>query len=124
MTLTTRSSLLGLLLVLAAITGASPALAATGGENPGGSAVDERLERITRALRQRSPHPAPPADGEALLARGFINGSRGGAYRGPAGRGFVNGHGYYGGSRTFVNGRGGYPGGFANGAYGRGFVNW
>jgi rSAM-associated Gly-rich repeat protein len=127
---TTRSSLLALLLALAAVTGASPPVTAAppvapdAAEETGTSTVDARLGRITRALRQRSPRAADRRDAGILLARGFANGSRGSAYRGPRGRGFANGHGYYGGNRTFVNGRGGYPGGFANGARGRGFVNW
>jgi rSAM-associated Gly-rich repeat protein len=119
-----RFSLLVLLMAFAAL--AAPASARTTSPTTDGD-VEARLERISLALLQRF-------DGEALqgtaggtaVARGFVNGGPGRGFANGVNRGFVNNHGYYGGSRSFVNGGGGYRGGgFVNAARpGVGFVNW
>lgn len=122
----TRFSLLVLLMACAAW--AEPAAASTTAP-PGGADVEARLERISLALLERFDGRAP-ATGEGTsqdsLARGFVNGGPGRGFANGVNRGFVNNHGYYGGSRSFVNGGGGYRGGgFVNGARpGVGFVNW
>ncbi|EDY39818.1 conserved hypothetical protein [Cyanobium sp. PCC 7001] len=126
MTTGTRFSLLVLLMACAAL--AEPAAARTT-PSPGGTDVEARLERISLALLQRFDESAPAAgDGTTgdALARGFVNGGPGRRFANGVNRGFVNNHGYYGGSRGFVNGGGGYRGGgFVNGARpGVGFVNW
>ena len=126
MTLTTRSSLLALLMAIGAI-GAAPVAAA---ESSGTVSIDARLERLTQAIQARQQAEGSVASSEGLLLARFANGSRGSAYSGPRGRGFANGHGHYGGNRSFVNGGGGFRnggfrnGGFRNGSSGRGFVNW
>lgn len=138
MTITSRSSLLGFLFSLAALTqpagaaSSSPAAAAEVPDIPAAS-IEGRLSRIAEAVRQRqaqllSGHGSLPA-GDDLRVAAFVNGPRGGAVRGPAGgAAFANAHPYYGGgSRGFVNGGGGFVnaayrgGGFVNG--GGGFVN-
>ncbi|QEY31021.1 rSAM-associated Gly-rich repeat protein [Synechococcus sp. RSCCF101] len=119
--ISSRTTQLGLLLALATLAAPATATLHTAPAAQGQQTVEQRLSRLTAALQDRGL--ARPQHTE--LALGFINGRYGGAARGPRGRGFVNGHRYYGGpARGFVNG-GGYRGGsFANLRPGRGFVNW
>jgi rSAM-associated Gly-rich repeat protein len=119
MTITSRAGMLGVLISLTAL--AVPAAAATGTASTAASpSIEARLSRIATALRDLHGGLDGPALADQQLAAGFVNGRYGGAVRGPAGGGFVNGHPYYGGaSRGFVNG----GGGFVNGGYGGGFVN-
>ena len=131
-----RSSRLALLFSLATL--AAPAAEARSSLSGPGE-LEVRLERITLALQERN-RSSPDAsidnvipEGDGRLARGFgngryrgfANGRRGSAYRGPYRR-FANGHGYYGGRRRFVNGKGGYyPRSFINrGVVRPRFVNW
>jgi rSAM-associated Gly-rich repeat protein len=125
-----RAGLLGLLLVLSAITtpGAMASASAT--------SIDARLSRISAALRERRPpqpdgaeQAAEPAD--QRLAFGFLNGPGLGWGNAPAYGGFGNYNPYYGGGGGFINGGGGFGnyrpawgnGGFVNGWRG-GFRNW
>ena len=131
MTISTRAGCIGLILALGAFT-ASAAQARQDGMGQGTSwTPEQRLKRISLALQQLDPAEWDTGNGtnpllNPLLTARFINGRYGGAARGPRGRAYANGHGYYGGgSRSFVNGRGGYRGGaFANGPYRAGFRNW
>lgn len=118
-----RSSLLLLLLAFAAL--AQPALARSSHANAAGVEVEARLERISLALLERFGGVTVP-EPDSRLARGFVNGGPGRGFVNGVNRGFVNNHRYYGGSRSFVNGGGGYRGGgFVNAARpGVGFVNW
>lgn len=137
MAITTRSSMLGFLLALAAL-GAGPACAdGPVKESPldgaSSTTVDARLSRIATALRARAEDPGleRPGPADALLAfgwadgrgnRGWVNTRYGGAARGRHGS-WGNARRYYGGPRrVFANG----GGGFYNGSYRpRGtFVNW
>jgi rSAM-associated Gly-rich repeat protein len=118
----TRTTQIGLLCAAVALCAAAPSLPARASS----LTVEERLDRLTAALDQHQPVGRSGGDPRGdLLSYGFVNGRYGGAARTPRGRGWVNGHRYYGGPRRgFVNG-GGYRGGtFANGRYGRGFANW
>ena len=118
-----RSSLLLLLLAFAAL--AQPAMARSSRPSSAGVEVEARLERISLALMERFSRGSAP-EPDSRLARGFVNGGPGRGFANGVNRGFVNNHGYYGGSRSFVNGGGGYRGGgFVNAARpGVGFVNW
>ena len=118
-----RAGFLGLLLVLSAIT-APGALAAN-------SSIDQRLSRISAALRERQQPLAEaneqssehPSDGR--LAFGFLNGPGLGWGNAPAYGGFGNAP-YYGGfgNGGFGNFRPAWGnGGFVNGWRG-GFRNW
>ncbi|SBO44660.1 GrrA/OscA1 family cyclophane-containing rSAM-modified RiPP [Cyanobium sp. NIES-981] len=119
-----RFSLLVLLMAFAAL--AEPAAARTASP-PASGDVEARLERISLALLQRfGGDAAHDGSADSTVARGFVNGGPGRGFANGVNRGFVNNHGYYGGSRSFVNGGGGYRGGgFVNAARpGVGFVNW
>jgi rSAM-associated Gly-rich repeat protein len=119
-----RFSLLVLLMAFAAL--AEPAAASTTSPAAAGD-VEGRLERISLALLQRfEANGGQAGTADTHLARGFVNGGPGRGFANGVNRGFVNNHGYYGGSRGFVNGGGGYGGGgFVNAARpGVGFVNW
>ncbi len=131
MSITTRSALLGFSLALAALTAPSAARAALTPSPASGATIEQRLQRITAAIREQGEPggAAGAAAGDQRLAYGFANAGRGG-FANAARGGFVNGHPYYGGSGFrnggggFVNARGG--GGFVNGGAGRGgaFRNW
>ena len=117
-----RAGFLGLLLVLSALT-APGALAAT-------SSIDERLSRISAALRERQPPLSVEHQGEQptdhLLAFGFLNGPGLGWANAPAYGGFGNYNPYDGGfgNGGFGNYRPAWGnGGFVNGWRG-GFRNW
>lgn len=128
MTSSPRLSLLVLLLACAAL--AEPVSAGSRTTAPSAQPaldLEGRLTRLSEALRARFESGTLPGHLDGALARGFVNGPRGGfanaAYRG----GFANAHPYYGGpARGFVNGGGGYyGGGFVNARPGgAGFVNW
>ncbi len=119
-----RAGFLGLLLVLSALT-APGAPAATSS-----TSIDERLSRISAALRERQPPLAAEEQAEQptdqRLAFGFLNGPGLGWGNAPAYGGFANYHPYYGGFRNggFGNYRPAWGnGGFVNGWRG-GFRNW
>jgi rSAM-associated Gly-rich repeat protein len=113
-----RAGFLGLLLVLSALT-APGTHAATSSTSP---SIDERLSRISAALREQQG--APPTD--QRLAFGFLNGPGLGWGNAPAYGGFGNYNPYYGGfgNGGFGNYRPAWGnGGFLNGWRG-GFRNW
>lgn len=127
-----HSSKLFFLLALAALS--APMARAATSPAPGASVtpspasvleVESRLDRITRALQERDGGADTLSDsGETLLSAAFVNGRYRSGYRAPRGGAFVNGRGYYGGRRSFVNSGGGYRGGFINGPVRPRFVNW
>lgn len=141
MNITTRTGLLGFLLVLSALS--IPVANATTNQptSKASPSIEGRLNRIAVAIRQRETQlqdtQQPISD--MFIARGFADGSggggwnqfaRGGTATGPAGGNFGNAHPVYGGGGAFANGGGGFANGasggsgFVNGAYGGGgFVN-
>jgi rSAM-associated Gly-rich repeat protein len=124
-----RSTSLFFLLTLAALL--APAARAAGSATGGSShapalstEIEARLDRITQTLRNRHGSDDSARPGDPLRIAGFVNGPRGWAVGVPRGGAFVNGRGYYGPNRSFVNGGGGYWGGFVNGPVRPSFVNW
>jgi rSAM-associated Gly-rich repeat protein len=125
---TPRASLLFLLLAFHALI---PAAAVQADEGPP-MEVEARLDRISQALLERAQAPdgAPSGGDGTLLARGFVNGAGPRGFVNGANRGFANANTFYGTSRGFVNGGGGFVnarpgGGFVNAPRpGVGFVNW
>ncbi|MCS5705771.1 MAG: GrrA/OscA1 family cyclophane-containing rSAM-modified RiPP [Cyanobacteriota bacterium] len=116
-----RAGFLGLLLVLSAIT--APGAQAATSSAP--ASIDERLSRISAALRERQ-QPLPEEPGDDRLAFGFLNGPGLGWGNAPAYGGFGNYNPYYGGfgNGGFGNYRPAWGnGGFVNGWRG-GFRNW
>jgi rSAM-associated Gly-rich repeat protein len=137
MPITSRTALLGFSLALAALTAPAPAQAALVPSSSGGASIEQRLQRISAAMRgQRDVGGADDratdrAAGDQRLAYGFANAGRGGWGNVAGGGGFVNAHPYYGGGAGFRNGGGGFVnarggGGFVNGGGMRGgaFRNW
>jgi rSAM-associated Gly-rich repeat protein len=131
MSITSRASLLGFSLALAALTAPAAGQAALQPTSATGS-IEQRLQRITAAIRDQGDLSAADgaSAGDQRLALGFANGGRGG-FANAARGGFVNGHPYYGGGGGFRNGGGGFVnarggGGFVNGGGMRGgaFRNW
>ncbi len=143
MPITTRTALLGFFLALAALTVPGPAQATLAPTAPepaavepsagaqAESSIEQRLRRISAAIRDRQGQAGDAAtDADQRLAFGFANGGRGGFANGARG-GFANAHPYYGGGGGFRNGGGGFVnarggGGFVNGGPYRGgaFRNW
>lgn len=126
-----RSRLFGILLIVASLPmDPGLALATQMAERPDPAAdqlrpgsVEERLRRISEAVREREglgPDAGPSEEG--LLALGFVNGSRRGWVNGG---GFRNGGFYNGGFRNggFYNG-GFRNGGFHNGGWRNGNAGW
>jgi rSAM-associated Gly-rich repeat protein len=121
--ITTRTGLLGFLLVLSALS--VPVANATTNQptSKASPSIEGRLNRIAVAIRQRETQLQDTQQpiSEMFMVRGFADGGRGGAFANGGG-GFANAHPTYGGGGAFANGGGGA--GFANGAYGgAGFVN-
>lgn len=124
MNITTNTGLLGFLLTLSALS--IPAVSSKAIASP---SIEVRLHRITEAIRERESQWQEGTNLESppLTARGFADGSRGGAWNqyargstatGAGGGAFANAHPAYGGA-GFANGSG-----FRNGAYGgAGFAN-
>jgi rSAM-associated Gly-rich repeat protein len=132
MSITSRAALLGFSLALAALTAPAAGQAALQPTSASGVSIEQRLQRITAAIREQADGSG--ADGASVgdqrLAFGFANGGRGG-FANAARGGFVNGHPYSGGGGGFRNGGGGFVnarggGGFVNGGAIRGgaFRNW
>jgi rSAM-associated Gly-rich repeat protein len=132
MPISSRTALLGFSLALAALTAPAAAQAALPPSPAPGATIEQRLQRITAAMRGQLEvsGDAGMAAGDQRLAYGFANAGRGG-FANAARGGFVNGHPYYGGGAGFRNGGGGFVnarggGGFVNGGAMRGgaFRNW
>jgi rSAM-associated Gly-rich repeat protein len=122
--ITTRTGLLGFLLVLSALS--VPVANATTNQptSKASPSIEGRLNRIAVAIRQRETQLQDTQQpiSEMFMARGFADGGRGGAFaNGGGGAGFANGAS---GGAGFINGAYG-GGGFVNGSSGgAGFRNW
>jgi rSAM-associated Gly-rich repeat protein len=121
--ITARAGLVGFLLALSTLSISAAAAEPVVQPMPSTASVEDRLNRIAAAIRQRETQLQDPSltltDADRLMAYGFADGSKGGsfnqAYRGgtattPAGGTFNN---YHGGAAGWKDGWG-----FANGAYG------
>lgn len=126
MNITTRSGLLGFLLVLSALSIPSANATTNQSTEKASPSIEGRLNRITEAIRHRETQvqdTANLADG-LLMAGGFANARGGGGFGNfnGGGAGWRDGGGFVNGGGGFVNGNGG--GGFVNGGGGAGFRNW